>query len=147
MIEQLTKIDEALNQCSCIYRSCTNTGKLTTDLEVKIKVSKAQLEHLDNNFDGTRSLTSATDGQILVTKSKISTLEKDMDRLIQQARELRRLVCPRLNTLLLHKQESLELINKPTPVDLTKEELHAYILNGFVSILGTLKSGWDTQYF
>lgn len=82
MTKQLTKIDDVLNQCSCIYRSCTNTKKLTANLEVKIKATKVQLEHLTNNFDGTQSLTNAIDGQILVTKSEILTLEKDMDRLI-----------------------------------------------------------------
>lgn len=108
-----------------------------------MKAEKARLDLLANSLDGNQTLTSTIDGQILITKSEIFGLEKDMDRLIQHARELIGLVSSRLNTLLLHKRESIELMNKPTPTDLSEEELHAYSLNGFVSILSTLKTGWD----
>lgn len=56
------------------------------DLKVKLKATKAWLEHLANNFDGTQTLTNTIDGQILITESEISRLEKDMDMLIRCVR-------------------------------------------------------------
>lgn len=143
LIDDITKIDVDLNECSNIYRSCTNTDKLTTNLEVKLKATKVRLKHLANSFDGTQTLTNTNDGHILIIESEAFALEKDMDRLIRCERELRGLVSPWLNTLLIHKRESIELMNKTTPKDVSEEDLHAYILNGFVSILITLKTGWD----
>lgn len=57
-------------------------------------MAKVWLEHLANNFDGTQSLTNFVDGHILLFESEISALEKDMDRLIEQAKALRGLVSP-----------------------------------------------------
>lgn len=144
LTEEITRIDEALHKCSQIYLSCTNTTKLTTNLDNKIKVDKDKLEQLVVIFDGIESLTSFVDGQNLLLESEISALEKENDKLMRWARELRGSISPQLNTLLLHKWECMDQMNMPTPATLTEEELHAYILNGFVSILGTLKTEWDT---
>lgn len=103
-------------------------------MDNKIKVDKNKFEQLVVSFDG----------HIFLLESKISALEKEKDKLIWWARELRGLVSPQLNTLLLHKRKCMEQMNMSTPITLTEEELHAYILSGFVSILRTLKTDWDT---
>lgn len=64
--EEMTRIDEALHQCSHIYWSCTNTTKLTAGLDNKVKADKDKLEHLVVTFDGTEYLTSSVDGQIFL---------------------------------------------------------------------------------
>lgn len=135
LIDDMTRIDESLHQCSRIYWSCTNTKKLTTDLDNKVKPYKDKLEQLVVTFDGTESLTSFDDGQIFLLESEISALEKEREKLIQWDRELRGLVSLQINTLLLHKKECMEQMNMPKPETLTEEELHAYILNRFVSFL------------
>lgn len=54
-------------------------------MENKIKATKDRIEHIVNNFDGTRSLTNTVDNQNLLSEVEISALVKDKDRLTWRA--------------------------------------------------------------
>lgn len=44
----------------------------------------------------------------------------------------------------MHKKECIDMVGKPTPVEVSEKESLAHIINGLVSISDTFKSGWDT---
>lgn len=108
-------IDNAIRQCTNIYRVCCNTGLLTTDLDKRIKESWEKIVGIVNSFDGSNSLTTSIDGQILVLEVQVSALERDKNKIIGRARGLRGLVSPRLDSLSVHKKECIDMVGKPTP--------------------------------
>ncbi|XP_059072498.1 uncharacterized protein LOC131873613 [Cryptomeria japonica] len=62
IIDKLKLIDNALRQCTNIYRVCCNTGLLTTDLDKRIKDTQEKIVGIINSFDGSNSLTTSIDG-------------------------------------------------------------------------------------
>lgn len=127
-----------------IYKVCCNTDILTTNVDKKIKEFQEKIENIANSFDGLTSLTTSIDGQNLIFENQIYVLEKERDKIIRRAKSLRGLVSPRLDSLSVHKKECMDMMGKPTPIEVNEKESFAHLLIRLVSISGTFKTGCDT---
>lgn len=99
-------IDDALRQCTNICQVCCNSSLLIAGIDKSIKDVQNTIASIVNNFDGVNSLTTSVYGQILLLEVQISALERDEDKIIRRAKELRGLVSPQLDTLYAHKKVS-----------------------------------------
>lgn len=102
------------------------------------------MANIANSFDGLTALTSSIDGQILSLENQFFSFEKEKDKIIRRARNLRGLVSPRLDSLGVHKRECMDMLEKPTSLDTQEKESLSHLLNGLASMFDTFKSRWDT---
>lgn len=113
--DKMKLIDNALRQCTNIYRVCRNTCLLTTETDKGIKDIQEKIVGIVNSFDGSNSLTTSIDGQILVLEAQISALKRDTNKIIKRDKDIRGLVSPRLESSSVHKKECIDMLGKPTP--------------------------------
>lgn len=142
--EKLISIEVCLKQCTNIYRVCCNIGSLIANVNDRLRELYDKMGTIANSFDGITTLTTSIDGKILSLENQVFAFEKEKEKILRRARNLRGLVSPRLDSLGVHKRECMDMLAKPTPVDTQEKELFAHLLSGLASVLNTFKSGCDT---
>lgn len=106
-----------MKQRTNIYRVCCNIGSLTTNADDRLKELYDKMATIANCFDGLTTLTTSVDGKFLSLENQVFSFEKEKDKTLRRARNLRGLVSPRLDSLGVHKRECLDMLAKPTPID------------------------------
>lgn len=113
-------------------------------MDKRIKELQEKIATIANSFDGLTSLTPSIDGKILTLENQFFSFETERDKIIRRGRSLRGLVSPILDSLGVNERECMDMLGKPTPVEVIEKETFPHLLSGLVSISGTFKTSWDT---
>lgn len=72
-------------------------------------------------------------------------MSHEKERVIGRVGELQSLITPKLDTFLNGLQDAQYAMTSKEPSDLRSAEMKSYLFNDLISILESLKKGWDSH--
>lgn len=139
--KRLQTISDTLSEASQLYKSCLILPKFTIDIDNQIGVYQDKLPSISQSFDPIVTLTRSIEGQIIALNDQISSLQVDKEKVLRKVDELENLISIQLDTMLSNKEDCMKKISQPISSSLRELEIHATVLNEFITILDILKSG------
>lgn len=76
---------------------------------------------------------------------KIKSLNKEKDIIFSRVGEVRSLITPHVDSLMISIQDANDALNKSVLIDRRGEEMHAYLFSGMINILESLNKAWDNH--
>jgi hypothetical protein len=128
---------------SNIYKSCTTLKKFTINTKKMIKEKEEKIACISQFFDLLITYVVNHEGKAISLIDKIKFLMHENNWVIERVYELRGIIGPKMETMLCALKEAKDAIEVSQLENLQNAEMHTYPFYGHITILESLRKGWE----